>query len=546
MQKRLGINLFLVLLILTLAVCKKDHNPLSQPYMSPYKNLSDDFFSLNFISSMEGYVEPCGCTKNPLGGVARLTTVLDHIKNISKKRSLLIDTGNLLFESQKRNEVDKCQDGARIELLLHTLAQQNLAFTFSGSNDFAHGSKFSDDLLNKYHIKKLAPLTSHVVDKMGYKLVFIGINDPKTTIIDIKKALDKFKKDQNIKAIVAISQLDEELTNKIFFNTKLVDIVIKAKLEAHIPNTPRRIGDDGPVLVEGSKQGQYFTVLILQNLKQRKNEILKLDQRSFLRESRQKLLETRVLALEKQLLTSKDKKDFLSKRLAMSKKSLKEIKQEKIPPLSEPSILFHSIALTKKIKPESKIKKKLNEYTTNIPLLVKKCEQNITCPKVKKGEASYVGANACKACHTQAFDVWKNAVFQLEGVDEDGNKIIRSTGHSKAWQTLVDMGKDTDRTCIGCHSIGFMEKGGYCKAFEVDFRKDVQCESCHGPGSLHAQSGDKKFIKRQVSENTCRGCHHVPHIESYDSFNYEQKLIKVLGKGHGENLLKKLTHELKK
>ena len=52
---------------------------------------------------------------------------------------------------------------------------------------------------------------------------------------------------------------------------------------------------------------------------------------------------------------------------------------------------------------------------------------------------------------------------------------------------------------------------------DVGFRKEVQCESCHGPGSIHAQSGNKKAIKNPTEE-TCRGCHHVPHIQSFESF----------------------------
>ena len=101
-----------------------------------------------------------------------------------------------------------------------------------------------------------------------------------------------------------------------------------------------------------------------------------------------------------------------------------------------------------------------------------------------------------------------------KGLNPKGKPTTRAMGHSKAWQTLTALDKEADRSCIGCHSIGFMQSGGYCKASEVDFRKDVQCESCHGPGSLHAQSGDKALIKRTVPEAVCRSCHHVPHIQS--------------------------------
>jgi hypothetical protein len=215
-------------------------------------------------------------------------------------------------------------------------------------------------------------------------------------------------------------------------------------------------------------------------------------------------------------------------------------------PLDNASVAFHAIPLTKKIPSLEAIESQLEEYENSIPLLVKKCEADITCPKASKDESTFVGVNTCKNCHMEAFVVWQRAIYTDEGLDDEGKKITRSVGHSKAWQTLVDANKDADRSCIGCHSIGFMEKGGYCKAFEVDFRKDVQCEACHGPGSQHAKTADKRFIKRQVPEATCRGCHHVPHIENYESFAYDEKVIKILGKGHGEKLLKELTHRANK
>jgi hypothetical protein len=85
-----------------------------------------------------------------------------------------------------------------------------------------------------------------------------------------------------------------------------------------------------------------------------------------------------------------------------------------------------------------------------------------------------------------------------------------------------------------------MKPGGYCKVKDVKPFENVQCENCHGPGSLHAQTGDKKKIQRTVPESTCRSCHHVPHIPTEASFVYKDKLKIILGPGHGESLLRKL------
>ena len=207
-----------------------------------------------------------------------------------------------------------------------------------------------------------------------------------------------------------------------------------------------------------------------------------------------------------------------------------------------PFFKFRAIALHKEITPLPEVQKKLLAYEKSIPHLVSKCEANTNCQPVKPGEPTYVGVQTCKNCHLAAVNVWENAVVEMAGKNEKGLPIKQRSGHSLAWSTLEKKHKATDRNCIGCHSIGFMEPGGYCKVSEIDFRKNVQCESCHGPGSLHALSGDKKWIKREVPESTCRTCHHVPHIETTASFVYEDKLKLILGKGHGEALLMRLNH----
>ena len=108
--------------------------------------------------------------------------------------------------------------------------------------------------------------------------------------------------------------------------------------------------------------------------------------------------------------------------------------------------------------------------------------------------------------------------------------------------TLVVDGKDKDRSCVGCHSVGFGEPGGPCKTSDVARLGlgGVQCESCHGPGSKHAATSDPRDLVRVPDEALCRSCHHVPHIPTTDSFVMRERLRRILGKGHGEARFKKL------
>jgi hypothetical protein len=85
---------------------------------------------------------------------------------------------------------------------------------------------------------------------------------------------------------------------------------------------------------------------------------------------------------------------------------------------------------------------------------------------------TYVGSERCKTCHKSAFKVWAKSA------------------HSKAYQTLVDAKRPSlrqyDTECIVCHTTGFGYHGGFTSADRTPKLKNVGCESCHGPGSVHA------------------------------------------------------------
>ena len=553
---------FLIFLATLLAGCKKGPDIAQVSYLAPFMHLSNDSFGLVILSSIEGYVEPCGCTSDPLGGLAQFATVYKGVKLALGGRIALIDAGNLLFDSLSRNEADLCQDNGRLQLLLSTLKKLGMRTVFSGPLDNARGLRFRDDLYRTYDFSRLFPIGEmgpeqhafthvNIVRTKDYDIAILGAlmrnNSPIAELRqDIEEKAKQLASQKSIKAVVFLSQMDIEQTKLVFDGMTGVDLVILGQSPTFSPKPPIKLGKTGPFLIEAGRQGQYFTVITLQELAKRSHEPLLLDTREFDRNERASLLTSRVKALSKQAASlTGDRLSFIEKRIALAKQELVKLEQPTdMAPLTSPNVAFFAIPLTRKITPDPQVAKELLAYNKSVPLLVTQCEENIQCPKAEKGQATYVGANSCKGCHAQAFSVWEKAVFIGKSLDQSGHAITRSIGHSKAWQTLVDDNKDKDRSCVGCHSVGFMEKGGFCKVSDVGFHKNVQCESCHGPGSLHATSGDKALIKGRVPEETCRSCHHVPHIESYDSFNYDEKLVRILGPGHGERLLKEITHKL--
>jgi hypothetical protein len=63
---------------------------------------------------------------------------------------------------------------------------------------------------------------------------------------------------------------------------------------------------------------------------------------------------------------------------------------------------------------------------------------------------------------------------------------------------------------------------------------DVGCESCHGPGSLHAEDPDAdegKNVKLVVPEPVCTACHNAEHSDKFEYASYREQLIVP---GHGK------------
>ena len=136
---------------------------------------------------------------------------------------------------------------------------------------------------------------------------------------------------------------------------------------------------------------------------------------------------------------------------------------------------------------------------------------------VPPGKAGYVGTEECSFCHKAAVAFWKGTV------------------HARAWATLEATHKQWDRGCVSCHATGWLEPGGAVFA-TIDKLTDVQCEVCHGPGSLHVDADGKRVdtLVRKPPASFCAGrCHTAEHS---DTFQYEPYLRDVVGPGHGQKL----------
>ncbi len=130
------------------------------------------------------------------------------------------------------------------------------------------------------------------------------------------------------------------------------------------------------------------------------------------------------------------------------------------------------------------------------------------------GAPHYIGSEACKKCHEHAYEVWQ------------------ASDHSHAYQSLVNAKhpslRQYDGECIVCHTVGFGYKTGYTNENDTPKLINVGCESCHGPGSLHAKNPESQEwrermnlpwldarkkgneqAKNQAIEKFCVNCHDI-------------------------------------
>lgn len=101
-------------------------------------------------------------------------------------------------------------------------------------------------------------------------------------------------------------------------------------------------------------------------------------------------------------------------------------------------------------------------------------------------DAQFVGDTQCFTCHQAEWAVWSKSK------------------HSHAYDALVKIakhptGRQFDGECIVCHTVGYEYQTGYLNEKKTAHLKNVQCESCHGPGSLHVaeEVGNAGKVARQ-------------------------------------------------
>jgi hypothetical protein len=127
-------------------------------------------------------------------------------------------------------------------------------------------------------------------------------------------------------------------------------------------------------------------------------------------------------------------------------------------------------------------------------------------PVTKAGsqtEKVYVGSKACGECHAEEYTNF-NAYAKK----------------AKSYEAFMVMKKgltaEEFESCFECHTTGYGKPGRFRSEQETPELKNAGCEVCHGPGSLHCDTGAPEDIAGSLTAKHCERCHRADRVEAFD------------------------------
>lgn len=488
-----------------------------------------------FSTEVSGFIEPCGCTTKPLGGIQRLATVLAR----GNKDRILIDSGNLFFPPSGLTEITRAQHLLKSRILGRAYRQLGAAALNLAESDLFGGLELLRDLqregavplvsANVRPIGDLGPTVARSVIRNvgGIRVGITGLAAPERvagidgiTAIEFASAV---RSEVNVlrkggaEAVIVLAHAGELGARELATAVPEVDVIVRGPgtpIE-HEPQAPVRVGN--VTIVEAGSQGQHIGRLTLSFGAGAPERPIALDDSGQRAVKQRHLMERKIKAYRMEVdawSVDPTKAEAVKAKLAQIESLEASIKQPlpSVAQVDRPNIRVDLITLSDDIPGDPEITRLLAAYYAQLAGMNREKGDVSLCKQPDRAKAVFVGTEKCVDCHDSAYAFWKK------------------TKHAKAWATLEDQGKHFDLTCVGCHTVGYQQPGGFCRLKDVGALKNVGCESCHGPGSVHAEDSEPRSIILRASESTCKSSCHIP--DHSDAFVYEKYLREITGPGH--------------
>ncbi|MSP23988.1 MAG: hypothetical protein EXR75_02265 [Myxococcales bacterium] len=498
---------------------------------------------LYLASDLAGALEPCGCTKDQLGG-------LDHLAAFVASQSkdapnhLVLASGSSFFIDPVLDAERAMQDKWKAVAIAHALKALGLAAFAPGFNDFSAGREELEKLAENSGGTLLAAglegaraISRTIIERGGLKVGIVGLSDPRDAsgkaptgitvppperFVELMQAEVAALEQDGAVLIVGLVAMQRGAALRLADGIPELDVLLIGKPLGRGPaNTAQPLPElvNGVLVVETANHGQ--TVAVVDVFARERSGPLKLaDAGGVAKAGQVGELSRRVRELEHRINGwEKGGKVDLADLAARKEELATIVRQRDAVMGSEGSVSgnffrFGVHEVRERLGADASVVSLMRDYYQRVNTHNKTAFASLLPLSVAKGQAAFIGVDACTDCHAEARAVWDK------------------TAHAHAYKTLSDDFKEYNLECVGCHVTGYGKPGGSTVA-HVDKLRDVQCEDCHGPGSLHAAAPEKQGLIALAPEpKTCvERCHHPPHVEGFDPV---AKMDLVLGPGHGE------------
>ena len=239
---------------------------------------------ITMVSTSNVFAEyyDCGCPNNPLGGLARKAHFINtQMINMSKQDPILLDAGNMLFDSNEVNpdELPLKDKKYKAENLVRAMELLDHDVINVGSNDFKGGLDFLTDVTSRTTIKfvsanlydkneELLFLPYHIVSSKGLDIGIIGLSEAtkhnsvinKDFVSEGNKNIDKII--DSVDIVVILIDISDDNTIDLASVFPRADYIFLSGVKYFTePKTQQR--QDGPFIYAGGIQGRRLSIVNL-------------------------------------------------------------------------------------------------------------------------------------------------------------------------------------------------------------------------------------------------------------------------------------------
>ena len=500
--------------------------PISLSFASPSERRATVFYT----AQTRGTLEPCGCTSDPLGDIARVTALVR--RSARTGATLLVDAGNLTYPAGEIPTGKQEAADLVAGFLSREIARLPLGGSALGETDLVRGvAKVQPKRLaaNLESLPFVEPSRISLVG--GIKIGVFGLVAPalarekglraEDPVSTARAEADRLRA-AGAEIVIALAPLDHRQARAVAREAAPDFVVLGNDVGEGSPRA-ENVGS-AFLVVPGSEMQRVgrLQIVLRQDEARSAGEPLRDAGGPTANRVRTEEIDRQVRQLDADLTRWENDANSDAAFVAAKRQERDELRTEAARLASTPwtapaqgsYFVNELLPIRRNLPRDPALAASMRELDKAVGAANLKVAE--PPPSAEAGRAHFSGGASCVRCHKAAA------------------RFCKRTAHAHAWRTLQAVGKTGHGDCVSCHVTGYGEVGGSSLGFSNGL-ENVQCEACHGPGSIHVEKrGLEKplALSTRTPESVCAHCHNEKHS---DTFQYQAYLRDIIGPSHGED-----------